>query len=187
MPSAEVRFVWLFVFFDLPVGTKTERRATTRFRNFLKDDGFMMLQYSVYARVCRGEDGAMKHVARVTRNLPGKGSVRALQVTDRQYARMRLLLGEATKTESGRRPTDGTAVNSASARSRNSLRFQTSIRDRAYHGEIGREATASRNTSDGISTAYHGEIGREATANPIFMARGAAESVLSLVPGRPSP
>ena len=92
--------MWLFVFFDLPVGTKTERRDASRFRNFLKDDGFMMLQYSVYARVCRAEDGAMKHVARVTRNLPGKGSVRSLQVTDRQYGRMRLMLGQATKTES---------------------------------------------------------------------------------------
>jgi CRISPR-associated protein Cas2 len=92
--------VWLFVLFDLPVGTKAERRAASKFRSFLKDDGFMMLQFSVYARVCRGEDGAMKHVARVTRNLPQKGSVRALQVTDRQYARIKLLLGQATKTES---------------------------------------------------------------------------------------
>jgi len=100
MAEAEARFVWLFVFFDLPVGTKPERPDATRFRNFLKDDGFMMLQYSVYARVCRGEDGALKHIARVTQNLPGKGSVRALQVTDRQYGKMRLLLGETTKTES---------------------------------------------------------------------------------------
>jgi CRISPR-associated protein Cas2 len=100
MPAEGDRFVWLFVFFDLPVGTKVQRRDASRFRNFLKDDGFMMLQYSVYARVCRAEDGAMKHIARVTRNLPGKGSVRALQVTDRQYGRMRLLLGEANKTES---------------------------------------------------------------------------------------
>lgn len=100
MPQTAARFVWLFVLFDLPVGTKPERRDATRFRNFLKDDGYMMLQYSVYARVCRGEDGSLKHIARVTRNLPGKGSIRALQVTDRQYGRMRLLLGEATKTES---------------------------------------------------------------------------------------
>lgn len=100
MPESEVRYVWLFVYFDLPVGTKPERRDATRFRNFLKDDGYMMLQYSVYSRVCRGEDGVMKHIARVTKNLPGKGSIRALQVTDRQYSRMHLLLGEATKTES---------------------------------------------------------------------------------------
>ena len=91
--------MWVFVFFDLPVGTKTERRLATRFRNFLKDDGYMMLQFSVYARVCRGEEAVEKHVGRVTRNLPTKGSVRALQVTDKQYARMRLLLGEAGKNE----------------------------------------------------------------------------------------
>ena len=99
MKQEEVRFVWLFVLFDLPVGTKPQRRDATRFRNFLKDDGYFMLQYSVYARVCRGEDGAMKHIARVTRNLPSTGSIRALQVTDRQYGRMRLLLGEARPTE----------------------------------------------------------------------------------------
>lgn len=99
MKSEEVRFVWMFVFFDLPVGTKADRRNATRFRNFLKNDGFMMLQWSVYARVCRGEDAAEKHLQRVTGNLPPRGSVRTLQVTDRQYARMRLLLGKASFSE----------------------------------------------------------------------------------------
>lgn len=99
MKSEEVRILWLFVFFDLPVGTKKERRTATRFRNFLKDDGYMMLQWSVYARVCRGEEAVDKHVLRVTKNLPSKGSVRVLQVTDKQYARMKLLLGEAGKNE----------------------------------------------------------------------------------------
>ncbi len=87
MRSEDVRFVWLFVFFDLPVGTKPDRRWATRFRKFLKDDGFMMLQLSVYARVCRGEDAAEKHTQRVTKNLLPKGSVRTLQVTDRQSVR----------------------------------------------------------------------------------------------------
>ena len=99
MKSEEVRFVWMFVFFDLPVGTKTERRHATRFRNFLKDDGFMMLQFSVYARVMRGEEAVDKHLLRVTRSLPPSGSVRALSVTDRQYARMKLLLGQSSKNE----------------------------------------------------------------------------------------
>ena len=99
MKSEEVRILWLFVLFDLPVGTKVERRAATRFRNFLKDDGYMMLQFSVYARVCRGDDATEKHVARVCKNLPTSGSIRALQVTDKQYARMRLLLGKAEKNE----------------------------------------------------------------------------------------
>jgi CRISPR-associated protein Cas2 len=97
--TEEIRILWLFVFFDLPVGTKKERRDAARFRNFLKDDGYMMLQLSVYARVCRGEEAVDKHVQRVTKRLPSKGSVRALQVTDKQYARMKLLLGEAGKNE----------------------------------------------------------------------------------------
>ncbi|MFN0044708.1 MAG: CRISPR-associated endonuclease Cas2 [Alphaproteobacteria bacterium] len=99
MKSEETRFLWMFVFFDLPVGTKTDRRNAARFRNFLKDDGFMMLQWSVYARVCRGEDAVGKHALRVTKSLPPRGSVRTLQVTDKQYARMKLLLGEATFSE----------------------------------------------------------------------------------------
>jgi CRISPR-associated protein Cas2 len=97
--AEEVRFMWVFVFFDLPVGTKTERRYATRLRNFLKDDGYLMLQWSVYVRVCRGEEAVDKHIERVRRNLPPKGSVRALQVTDRQYGRMRTLLGEPAKNE----------------------------------------------------------------------------------------
>ena len=99
MKTEEVRFVWMFVFFDLPVGTKADRRWATRFRKFLKDDGFLMLQLSVYARVCRGEDAADKQEQRVTKNLPPKASVRPLQVTDKQYARMKLMLGEATFSE----------------------------------------------------------------------------------------
>jgi CRISPR-associated protein Cas2 len=99
MKSSEVRYMWVFVFFDLPVGSKEERRTATRFRNFLKDDGYMMLQFSVYARVCRGEEAVDKHMGRVTKRLPTKGSVRTLQVTERQYARMKLLIGESKKSE----------------------------------------------------------------------------------------
>lgn len=91
--------MWLFVFFDLPVGSKDQRRAATRFRNFLKDDGFLMLQWSVYARVCRGEDAVEKHQSRVRKNLPAKGSIRTLQVTERQYARMSLMLGDSKSSE----------------------------------------------------------------------------------------
>ncbi|ATQ67841.1 MULTISPECIES: CRISPR-associated endonuclease Cas2 [Methylosinus] len=99
MKAEEVRYMWLFVFFDLPVKTKVERRNATRFRNFLKDDGFLMLQLSVYARVMRGEEAVEKHLVRVTKNLPPKGSVRTLSVTERQYARMKLLIGESPKNE----------------------------------------------------------------------------------------
>jgi len=96
--------MWLFVFFDLPVKTKKERHAATRFRNFLLKDGFMMIQFSVYARICNGQDRVDKHVQRLLIELPRQGSVRAMQVTDKQYERMKILVGtkqnnEKTKSE----------------------------------------------------------------------------------------
>ena len=91
--------MWLMVMFDLPVTTKKERGAATRFRNFLKKDGYVMLQFSVYTRVCRGDEGVDKHLARVKKNVPPEGSVRVLQITDRQYGRMKLLVGGRKKSE----------------------------------------------------------------------------------------
>ena len=99
MRAEEARFVWLFVFFDLPVGTKAERKTAMKFRKFLLDDGYMMIQFSVYARICRGQEAVDKHLGRLEKHLPGKGSIRALQVTDKQYERMRMLVGSASKTE----------------------------------------------------------------------------------------
>ena len=58
-----------------------------------------MLQYSVYARVCKGGEGAAKHLQRAQGHLPGEGSIRALQVTDKQYARMQILLGNLVPEE----------------------------------------------------------------------------------------
>lgn len=91
--------MYLFVFFDLPVKSKAERRDATRFRNFLVNDGYDMMQLSIYTRVCRGQETADKHIERVKKNLPPKGSIRALQVTERQYARMKLLVGTPTRQE----------------------------------------------------------------------------------------
>lgn len=37
--------MWLFVFFDLPVATKKQRKEATRFRKSLEKDGFTMMQF----------------------------------------------------------------------------------------------------------------------------------------------
>ncbi len=99
MPATETRYMWLFVFFDLPVTTREARGVAARFRNRLLKDGFIMIQFSVYARICNGEERLQKHLQRLQKSLPGKGSVRALQITDQQYGRMKMLVGTATKTE----------------------------------------------------------------------------------------
>ena len=79
------RLMWIFVMFDLPVGTKKQMRDAARFREFLLDEGFEMSQFSVYARFCSGKESFESHLARIERSLPEKGDVHILTFTDRQY------------------------------------------------------------------------------------------------------
>ncbi len=99
MDSYESRYMRLFVFFDLPTGTKKERSQAAKFRNMLLKNGFMMLQFSVYVRVCKGQDMVSKYIDITMRHLPAKGHIRAMQVTDKQYERMHILIGEETVEE----------------------------------------------------------------------------------------
>lgn len=55
----------LLVFFDLPVVKKEDRKEYQNFRRFLLNDGYIMLQYSVYSRICNGIDGTNKHISRL--------------------------------------------------------------------------------------------------------------------------
>ena len=89
---------WLIVCFDLPVGTKPQRKAAHDFREWLKDDGYGRLQWSVYARSCVTLARQETHIARVKLNLPPEGSVRALFVTRTQWDRMFIMYGKPGDT-----------------------------------------------------------------------------------------
>lgn len=89
----------LLVFFDLPVVTKKARRRYSRFRNFLLRDGYDMIQFSVYSRICYGMDDVNKHIRSLKANLPNEGSIRCMQVTEKQYASMMVLIGEKKEKE----------------------------------------------------------------------------------------
>lgn len=93
------RFMRMLVFFDLPVATKANRKEATRFRNFLLKDGYHMIQYSVYARVCNGVDAVNKHKARLKRSLPNNGSIRLLVITEKQYENVEILLGNLCEAD----------------------------------------------------------------------------------------
>ena len=84
----------LFVMFDLPVKTGKERKEAARFRKFLLNDGYYMLQFSIYVRICNGLESADKHEQRLKNHLPAHGSVRLLRITERQYTAMRILCGQ---------------------------------------------------------------------------------------------
>jgi len=77
--------MWIFVMFDLPVTTKEQARAATKFREFLLDEGFEKSQFSVYARFCNGKEQFETYMRRVESSLPDRGDVHILSFTDRQY------------------------------------------------------------------------------------------------------
>lgn len=79
--------MWMFALFDLPVGTRQNRRNYTRFRKLLLAEGFSQLQYSVYARYIVSEEAAVPIRAKIKRALPPQGQVRLLSVTEKQFAK----------------------------------------------------------------------------------------------------
>lgn len=93
------RFMRSIIVFDLPVKTKKERCLATRFRKALLDDGFEMLQYSVYTRICPDRDSARMHLNRIKKIAPRNGSIRMLMVTENQYSDMVVIAGEKSVQE----------------------------------------------------------------------------------------
>ena len=86
--------MWLLTMFDLPTDTKRARKAYAQFRKGLLNDGFTMMQFSVYARSCASEENAQVHIQRVERIIPDDGEVRILLLTDKQFERMRIFWGK---------------------------------------------------------------------------------------------
>lgn len=91
--------MWIFVMFDLPVTTKEQSRAATRFREFLLDEGFEKSQFSVYARFCNGKEQFETYMRRVEANLPERGDIHILSFTDRQYENIVRFSGQSRRRQ----------------------------------------------------------------------------------------
>jgi len=88
---------WLLVAFDLPVVSKAQRRMAHDFREFLKGDGYIMVQWSVYARSCVSFARQDTHMRRLRGHLPPEGSVRAWFLTSAQWDSSFVIHGEPAK------------------------------------------------------------------------------------------
>ena len=86
--------MWLIALYDLPVKTKRDRRNYQEFHNLLLEEGFTMLQYSVYARYCPSEESSDHLRDRLRKQLPPDGQVRLMAITDRQFGKMEIFLGK---------------------------------------------------------------------------------------------
>ena len=84
----------LILMFDLPMQTAEDRRNYTAFRRLLIKSGFIMLQESVYTKLMITPSVKESVLQLLEKSKPPKGMVCALEVTEKQFAKMDFIVGE---------------------------------------------------------------------------------------------
>lgn len=92
-------FMRLVLFFDLPMKTKKEIRIYTHFRKYLIQNGYMMMQLSVYCKIFPNREAAVKHIDILRKNVPKEGQIRLLLVTEKQYSKIEIIVGGKSNQE----------------------------------------------------------------------------------------
>jgi CRISPR-associated protein Cas2 len=88
------RYMRSLLMFDLPVETANQRREYRKFVKFLKKEGFIMFQESIYVKLSINESGVKLLKERIKCMLPSKGLVSMITVTEKQFQNMDFLQGE---------------------------------------------------------------------------------------------
>ncbi len=86
----------IIVFFDLPTETAKDRRIYGKFRKLLINEGFIMLQESVYAKLALNNSIVNSIKEKIYKNKPPKGIVQLLVITEKQFSEIEYVIGENT-------------------------------------------------------------------------------------------
>lgn len=82
------------VFFDLPNIYAKDRRNYMRFRKFLINEGFIMMQESVYSKIVLNSQQSELILQKIRKKSPSKGLIQVLTITEKQYAQIEYIIGE---------------------------------------------------------------------------------------------
>ena len=92
------RYMRIMVFFDLPVETTAQMREYRDFRRFLVKSGFVMMQESVYSKIVLNATVASSVMESVRKHKTSGGLIQMLTVTEKQFEKMEIIVGESQKT-----------------------------------------------------------------------------------------
>ena len=84
----------MMIFFDLPTDTAKDRRNYNKFRKFLVNEGFIMMQESVYSKLTLNNSIVNLVRDRINKNKPPKGIVQLMIITEKQYSEIEYIVGE---------------------------------------------------------------------------------------------
>lgn len=90
------RFMRLIVMFDLPMTSSAQRRSYTRFKKALTGLGFLMMQQSVYCKLCLNGSSAETYKRRVREIKPEEGIVQMFVLSERQYHNIEVVIGKTS-------------------------------------------------------------------------------------------
>lgn len=82
------------VFFDLPNIYAKDKRNYVLFRKFLLNEGFLMMQESVYSKIILNSQQAALLIDRIRKRAPKKGIIQVLTITERQYSQIEYIIGQ---------------------------------------------------------------------------------------------
>ena len=92
-------FMRLILFFDLPMVTNSDKKTYTSFRKYLIKNGYMMIQFSVYCKIFNNRDAATNHINILRKNIPSKGYIRLMLVTEKQNNNSIIVIGGKSNQE----------------------------------------------------------------------------------------
>ena len=88
-----LRYMRLLLFYDLPSVTNAEKKIYRKFNKFLEKNGFIRMQESVYTKLALNNSIAKATVDRIRANVPTKGLIQILVVTEKQFASIECVCG----------------------------------------------------------------------------------------------
>ena len=83
----------VMVFFDLPTITDKNRHDYRKFRQFLVQEGFIMMQESVYTKIALNTSVADGIMQQVRNHKPPEGLVEMLVITEKQFSGIEYVSG----------------------------------------------------------------------------------------------
>ena len=82
------------VFFDLPNIYLKDKKNYQKFRKYLINEGFVMMQESVYSKIVLNIQQSKLLVNRIKRSAPKKGIIQVMTITEKQYSQIEYIIGE---------------------------------------------------------------------------------------------
>ena len=89
------RVMRTIVFFDLPNIYHKDKRNYQLFHKFLINEGYIMLQESVYSKLALNLQQAEFNINKIRKNAPSKGLIQVLNITEKQYAEIEYIIGKS--------------------------------------------------------------------------------------------